>query len=163
TSISAQYAGAYFDRDIDAVTKPDMPVPSGRISAGSALAGMVGSIVMAFTLAALLNPVNLVFVPLALLLGGAYGRFLKPRRALRVFARGVATIAAFGIGTLTTAGMPLWDLIFLSLIFWQQDSMYHLVGAIGDTEADRRAGRMTFPVRFGHRAALWLFVVMLVC
>lgn len=162
-STAAYYGGTYFDRALDAVARPGKPVPSGRMSARSALIGMVASAVALFTLAAVLNPVNLVFAPLTVLVGISYGRFRKARRTLRILARGFATIVAFGIGTMATSGLLLLDLMFLSLIFWQQDSMTNLVGAIGDTEADQRARIKTFPVRYGHSAARWLLLIILVC
>lgn len=91
------------------------------------------------------------------------GRLGKAWWSLTVFARGVATIVAFCLGTFITAGDPLWDLMILSLLFWQQDGIAHLAGAVHDVERDRRLGRLTFPVRFGHTAARWLMIVMLVC
>ncbi|HEX3791919.1 MAG TPA: UbiA family prenyltransferase [Pseudonocardiaceae bacterium] len=160
-STAGYYGGAYADREIDAATKPNRPVPAGRMSARSALVGMVVSVVVGLALAAVLNPVNLAFALVPILSGFVYGKFRTARRPLRVFVRGIATIMAFAIGTVITSGLVLWDLIALGLVFWQQDSMLHQVAAIDDTEIDRRTGNWTFPVRYGHRAALLVLVITL--
>jgi 4-hydroxybenzoate polyprenyltransferase/geranylgeranylglycerol-phosphate geranylgeranyltransferase len=161
-STAAYYGGAYFDREIDAVTKPGKPVPSGRMSARSALISMTVCAVAGLVLAAVLSPVILVFALAMVLIGASYRVFRTARRPIRVFTRGIATLAVFGIAVAMTSGPPKWDLILLGLIFWQQDSMLHQILAIEDTEIDRRAGvSTTLPTRYGHKAALAVLVVTL--
>ncbi|MEA5362526.1 UbiA family prenyltransferase [Amycolatopsis sp., V23-08] len=163
-STGAYYAGAYFDRNLDAVAKPGKPVPSGRVSARSALIAMVVCTVAGLALAPVLGSPAVV-LGLVVVSAGAlalYGRFARLRRPLRIFTRGIATMVAFGFVLSLANGSPLWDLVFAALIFWQQDSMLHQVLAVEDTEVDRRAGVQTLPSRYGHKAALVLLVVTFV-
>ncbi|MFG1647635.1 UbiA family prenyltransferase [Amycolatopsis sp. NPDC049252] len=163
-STGAYYAGAYFDRDLDAVAKPDRPVPSGRVGVRAALIAMVVCTVAGLALALVLAPLTIVLA-LAVVSAGAlalYGRFGRLRRPIRIFTRGIATMVAFGFAVALANGSPLWDLVFAALIFWQQDSMLHQVLAVEDTEVDRRAGVQTLPSRYGHKAALVLLVVTFV-
>jgi 4-hydroxybenzoate polyprenyltransferase/geranylgeranylglycerol-phosphate geranylgeranyltransferase len=161
-STGAYYAGAYFDRDLDAVAKPDRPVPSGRVSVRSALIAMVVCTVAGLALALVLSPFNVVLALVVVSTGALYRQFGRVRRPLRIFVRGIATMVAFGFAVVMTNGSPLWDLVFAALIFWQQDSMLHQVLAVEDTEVDRRAGVQTLPARYGHKAALLLLVVTFV-
>jgi geranylgeranylglycerol-phosphate geranylgeranyltransferase len=59
-STGAYYAGAYFDRDLDAVAKPDRPVPSGRLSVRSTLIAMVTCTVAGLALSRVLSSFTLV-------------------------------------------------------------------------------------------------------
>ena len=161
-STSAYYAGAYFDRDADAAAKPGRPVPSARMSARSALIAMVACAVMGLALAEIHSPPALVLAAVGVLTGALYLLFRGARRSIRVFTRGIATLATFGAAVVLTNGSPLWDLALAGLIFWQQDSMLHQVLAVADTEVDRRAGVRTLPSRYGHRAAVVLLVVTFV-
>ncbi len=162
SSMAAYYGGAYFDREIDAATKPDRPVPAGRMSGRRAFISMAVCVVVGLVLATALDPVSLVCAPVVVLAGVLYRWFGKARRPVRVFVRGIATMAVFGVVVVLTSGSPKWDLILLGLIFWQQDSMLHQILAIEDTEVDRRAGiSSTLPIRYGHRAALMVLVVTL--
>lgn len=160
-SSAAYYFGTYADREVDAVQKPDRPVPAKRMSARSALVGTAVAAGTAFVLAAVLDPVSLALVPVVVLVGAVYVRFPKARRNTRVFFRGAATLVVFGAAVELASGRPEWDLLLLGLVFWQQDSMLHQVLAIDHTEIDRRAGAVTLPVRYGHRAALWVLLLTL--
>ncbi len=156
--LAAMYGGDYFDRNLDAVAKPHRPIPSGRMSANAALAGMVINIVLGAVVAMLLNPRNLAVVVITLVLGVSYSRFLKTRGVWGNLVRGGVTAMAFILGTMSAAPLPPVKLLPLALVFWLHDSGSNVVGAICDRDGDRAGGYRTFPVRHGDTAALRLLI-----
>jgi geranylgeranylglycerol-phosphate geranylgeranyltransferase len=156
--IAAMYGGDYFDRHLDAVAKPHRPIPSQRMSANGALAGMVINIVLGTVVAMLLNPRNLAVVVITLVLGVSYSKFLKARGVWGHLVRGGVTAMAFVMGTMSGAPLPPPRLLPLALVFWLHDSGSNVVGAICDRDGDRAGGYRTFPVRHGDAAALRLLM-----
>ncbi|WND33495.1 UbiA family prenyltransferase [Streptomyces sp. BB1-1-1] len=156
--LAAMYGGDYFDRDLDATSKPQRPVPSGRVTARGAFLGMVINVLLGLVVAAVLNPLNVVVVFVTLGLGVAYNASLKSHGVLGNVSRGGVTAMAFVMGTLATDPDLQPELLPLALIFWLHDSGSNVVGAICDREGDREGGYGTFPVRHGDTASLWLML-----
>jgi geranylgeranylglycerol-phosphate geranylgeranyltransferase len=156
--VAAMYGGDYFDRDLDAVSKPHRPIPSGRMRAGEALGGMITCIALGMIVAVVLNPLNLLVVAVTTVLGISYSRFLKARGIWGNAIRGGVTAMAFVLGTMCVQTTPPWELMPLALVFWLHDSGSNVVGAICDRDGDREGGYRTFPVRHGDVPALWLLV-----
>jgi geranylgeranylglycerol-phosphate geranylgeranyltransferase len=154
--IAAMYGGDYFDRKLDAVSKPHRPIPSGRMSARVALAGLVLNVALGAIVAGLLNPRNLVVVLITLALGVSYNKYLKARGIWGNLIRGGVTAMAFIMGTMSAAALPPVRLLPLALVFWLHDSGSNVVGAICDRDGDQAGGCRTFPVRHGDAAALRL-------
>jgi geranylgeranylglycerol-phosphate geranylgeranyltransferase len=154
--IAAMYGGDYFDRKLDAVSKPHRPIPSGRMSARTALAGLVLNVALGAVVAGLLNPRNLVVVLITLALGVGYSKYLKARGIWGNLIRGGVTAMAFVLGTMSAAALPPVRLLPLALVFWLHDSGSNVVGAICDRDGDRAGGYRTFPVVHGDAAALRL-------
>lgn len=172
--VAAMYGGDYFDRDLDAVAKPQRPVASGRVSATAALLGMIASVLIGAVVAALLNPLNLVVVAAALGLGVAYSKVCKARGIWGHLVRGGITAMAFLHGVLATSEGSegaVVSLLPIAALFWLHDSSSNIAGAICDRDGDRDGGYLTFPVRHGDDAALavkfgidaaWLALAVLV-
>lgn len=156
--LAAMYGGDFFDRDLDASSKPQRPVPSGRVSARAAFAGMVINVLLGLIVAAVLNPLNVVVVVITLGLGVAYNAYLKAHGVFGNLTRGGVTAMAFVMGSLATHSELQVELLPIALIFWLHDSGSNVVGAICDREGDREGGYGTFPVRHGDTASLWLMV-----
>jgi len=156
--LAAMYGGDFFDRDLDAVAKPQRPVPSGRVRPTEAFAGMVTCVALGAVIASLLNPLSLVVVAAALTLGVSYSAYFKAHGILGNLVRGGVTAMAFLQGTLAMSPTPPLRLLPIALIFWCHDSGSNVVGAICDREGDRRGGYRTVPVRHGDTAALRLMV-----
>jgi 4-hydroxybenzoate polyprenyltransferase/geranylgeranylglycerol-phosphate geranylgeranyltransferase len=157
--VAAMYGGDYFDRDLDTVTKPQRPVPSGRVKPAEALTGMIVCLILGMVIAVLLNPLNFFVVIAALALGVSYNKYLKAQGIWGNIVRGGVTAMAFIHGTLATSPSLQPKLLPIALIFWLHDSGSNVVGAICDREGDRKGGCRTFPVRYGDTAALWLMLV----
>jgi 4-hydroxybenzoate polyprenyltransferase/geranylgeranylglycerol-phosphate geranylgeranyltransferase len=158
--LAAMYGGDFFDRDLDAVSKPQRPVPSGRVSAVEAFTGMVLSVVAGAVIATLLNPLNLVIVVITLAMGVSYSAFFKARGILGNLVRGGVTSMAFITGMLATGTAFQPELLPIALVFWLHDSGSNVVGAICDREGDRKGGYRTIPVRHGDTVALRLMLVL---
>lgn len=157
--LAAMYGGDFFDRELDASSKPQRPVPSGRVSARTAFAGMVLTVLLGLVVAAVLNPYNVIVVAITLALGVAYNAYLKAKGVFGNLIRGGVTAMAFVTGLLATSPALPWELVPLALVFWLHDSGSNVVGAICDREGDRAGGYGTFPVRHGDAASLRLMLV----
>lgn len=161
--IAAMYGGDYFDRELDAISKPYRPIPSGRISARTAFRCFVASVTLGGIVAVVLNPLNALVVVATLGLGVSYSRYLKARGAWGNLVRGGVTAMAFLMGTLSTSTVPPAGLLLFGLVFWLHDSGSNVVGTICDREGDRAGGYLTVPVRHGDTVALWLMLAFDVC
>src|SRR5262245_12523614 len=155
---AAMYGGDYFDRDLDAVAKPQRPIPSGRMTAGEALGGMIICISLGAVVAVVLNPLNLAVVAATTVIGIAYSKYLKARGVWGNLIRGGVTAMAFMLGVLAVRDLPPAALLPIAMVFWLHDSGSNVVGAICDRDSDRKGGYLTFPVRRGDRASLWLLI-----
>lgn len=156
--IAAMYGGDYFDRDLDAVSKPHRPIPSGRMTAREALGGMVTCIALGLIIAVALNPLNLVVVAVTTVLGVSYSRYLKARGIWGNLIRGGVTAMAFIMGALAASPTLPLHVLPIALVFWLHDSGSNVVGAICDQDGDRKGGYRTFPVRHGDGPALGLLI-----
>ncbi|MBO3741334.1 UbiA family prenyltransferase [Actinoplanes flavus] len=153
--IAAHYLGDYLDRDLDAIAKPQRPIPSGQMRPGTALGCGVALAVGAGAVALAVNwRVLLVFLAG---IGGAvaYNGFFKARGIWGNLVRGSLTGAAFLCGELMTAPAPVPRLLPFVLAFCLHDTASNLVGALRDVDGDRAGGYRTFAVRHGLRRGVW--------
>lgn len=149
--VAAHYAGDFLDRDLDAISKPQRPIPAGQIRPAVALA--CGAVLAAGACAAALA-VNwrTVFVLIGGIAGAvAYNAFFKARGLWGNLVRGALTGAAFVFGELMATTYPLLKLLPFSLVFWAHDTSSNLVGTMRDVAGDREGGYATFAVRHGVR------------
>lgn len=158
--VAAHYLGDYFDRELDAISKPHRPIPSGQIRPGTALACGAVLVAAASAIALAVNRLTVV-----LLIGGiggaaAYSGFFKARGLWGNLVRGVLTGAAFIFGELMAAPRPLLTLAPFALVFWAHDAASNLVGTLRDVAGDRAGGYVTFAVRHGIRTAAWTAVAL---
>lgn len=158
--LASLYGGDFFDRDLDAIAKPHRPIPSGRMRAREAFAGMIVNIVLGLAIAVALNPLNVIIVLAAVVLGVLYSKVLKRRGILGNLVRGAPTALAFVLGMSAASPAPPLALLPIGLVFWLHDSASNLVGALCDVDGDRRGGYQTFPVRHGDSATLRVLAIL---
>ncbi|MGA8117483.1 MAG: UbiA family prenyltransferase [Actinocatenispora sp.] len=156
--VAAHYLGDYLDRDLDAISKPQRPIPSGQIRPSTALA--CGAVLAA---AACVIALSVNWLTVVVLIGGiggavSYNGFFKARGLWGNLVRGVLTGAAFLFGEMMAAPHPLVGLLPFALVFWAHDAASNLVGTLRDVAGDREGGYVTFAVRHGIRAATWTAV-----
>ncbi|HEU5333984.1 MAG TPA: UbiA family prenyltransferase [Actinocrinis sp.] len=152
--LAGLYGGDYFDRELDAQTKPHRPIPSGRLAASTALCLMVSLIALGAVLTLLINWRATLLVAAAAVLGVAYNAALKARGLFGNVARGMLSLFALLFGAMMAVSWPGGRLLLAGLVFLVHDVGSNLIGAIRDTDGDRAAGYRTLPVRRGVRAAV---------
>ncbi|MCD9875671.1 UbiA family prenyltransferase [Streptomyces guryensis] len=154
--LSGHYLGDWMDRGLDAIGKPQRPIPSGRLSCDAAL---TSGIVCAAASAVLAVGANWRILPLFLLaMAGivGYSRVFKKRGLSGNVARGVLTALAIVIGGMIAQPLPPWSLLPVAAGFLLHDTSTNLVGTVRDVDGDRAGGYRSVPVRRGVRHAVRL-------
>jgi len=142
----------YFDRDIDAVNRPERPIPRGAVSAratlawsGALFAGAVGSALVLPPLAIAIAVVNL----LALV---AYTKLFKGLPGV-----GNLVVAYLGGSTFlfggAAVGSPLAPAVLFVLAALSTASR-EVIKDVEDVAGDREEGLNTLPIAVGERRAL---------
>jgi len=159
--IAGLYLADYYDRTLDAIQKPQRPLPSRRISPLEAL--VVGA-VFAFTgllLTLLLPWATILLVVTASILVFCYAKFTKTRGLLGNFNRGALTVVTYLFGVFSVGVSPTlipWYVWVLSLVFFFHDTNSNIIGAIRDVQGDKTGGYKTTPVLYGITTALLISV-----
>jgi isopropylmalate/homocitrate/citramalate synthase/4-hydroxybenzoate polyprenyltransferase len=154
--VAALYGGDYLDRDLDASSKPQRPIPSGRMTPRTALNSMIVLVVIATGLAVWLNWRTVILAAAGLTLAVAYNGYFKTRGLSGNVARGSLTAMALLFGGMAAHAYPTWRLLPVALLFWLHDASSNLIGAVRDVDGDRDGGYRTFPVQHGVRRSLWV-------
>ncbi|PTA47851.1 UbiA family prenyltransferase [Micromonospora sp. RP3T] len=157
--LGGHYLGDWFDRELDAGSKPHRPIPSSRLGARTAL----GCGFACFAVLAVLAVAGGWGTTTAALLAGcgivAYSRWFKARGFAGNLVRGGLGAVALLYGALAV-GLPadpsrvLPVLLALTVAFWAHDAMSNLVGALRDIDGDRAGGYRTLPVGRGVPVAV---------
>ena len=157
------YAGDYYDRDIDARSKPLRPVPSGRVSAREAFLTMVGLIVVGCICALALGVGNLILAILTTVFGIAYSKIFKSRAILGNFDRGVLGVCAVLFGALAGGDVLRPAVLLLAALVFFHDAATNLIGAVRDVDGDRDAGCTTVPVVYGVARSVDIAAILALC
>lgn len=148
----------YFDRDIDAVNRPDRPIPSGRVSARAA-AGFAAALFLVATAAALsLPPLALAIAVVNLLALLAYTQLFKglPGVGNVVVAYLTGSTFLFGAAAVGPIAPPTWTLFGLAAT---ATFAREVVKDVEDVAGDREEGLRTLPIVVGEGPALALATV----
>ncbi len=161
------YAGDYFDRDLDAISKPTRAIPSGRVSPREARNVMIALILLGYAAALTLGMFNLLLAIATTILGIAYSQTLKNHALFGNFDRGVLGICAVVFGA-AAGPINAWPaLVLLCIMVFCHDASTNLVGAMRDKNGDAAAGYRTAPVVYGMgrsaEIACGLALVSLLC
>lgn len=151
--IGGHYLGDWFDRRLDAIGKPQRPIPSGRMAAGTALTcgllAMAGAAAVALTVGG-----RAVLLVVGALVGiVAYSRIFKGRGLAGNLTRGLLTVLALLFGAMTVHPLPPPAALVFAFAFCLHDTSSNLVGTLRDVSGDRAGGFATLPVRHGMRTA----------
>ncbi len=147
--MGALYGGDWFDRELDAVAKPQRPVPSGRMAARTALSVFIGCVAVGAVWSLLLNWRTAVLVGATCGAGIAYSKVLKGRGLAGNLARGAMTSCALLFGAMLALDWPPVRIVPVALVFLLHDAASNLVGAVRDVDGDREGGYVTFAVAHG--------------
>ena len=154
--LAGHYLGDYFDRDLDAIAKPQRPIPSGRLSPTAALACGIACALGSAVVVALANWRAIVLFVLAMAGIIAYSKVCKGRGISGNLVRGAITTLAFLVGAMCARAYPPWPAVALSVVFLLHDTSSNLVGTVRDVEGDKAGGYLSVPARYGVRFAVRL-------
>ncbi|KTG07492.1 geranylgeranylglycerol-phosphate geranylgeranyltransferase [Haloferax profundi] len=150
----------YFDRDIDAINRPDRPIPRGAVTAGEAkwfsVALFGGAVVSALALP--LVAIAIAVVNLVALL--AYTEFFKGLPGVGNVVVAALTGSTFLFGG-AAIGEPLGALV-LCILAALATLTREIVKDVEDIAGDREEGLRTLPIVVGERPSLWIGVAVLV-
>ncbi|MFC7069002.1 geranylgeranylglycerol-phosphate geranylgeranyltransferase [Halobaculum lipolyticum] len=150
----------YFDRDIDAVNRPDRPIPSGRVSARAAAAFAAALFLAAVVAAVSLPPLALAIAVANLSALVAYTQLFKglPAVGNLVVAYLTGSTFLFGAAAVGPIAPPTWTLFGLAAT---ATFAREVVKDVEDVAGDREEGLRTLPIVVGERAALSLATVVM--
>jgi len=154
----------YFDREIDAVNRPERPIPSGRISPRAALMWSVTLFVAGCAISGLINQSCLALAVLNSSVLIIYAARLKGLPAAGNIAVSYLTGTTFLFGGL--AAMPSSITAYLSILAALATLSREIVKDIEDLPGDLAHGAKTLPAFIGERksfitASLALIVAVL--
>ncbi len=146
----------YYDAAIDAVNRPERPIPSGRVSTRGAAryAAVLFVAGCAFAVPAGPAPALIAVVNAVLLL--LYAARLKRVAFLGHLAVAYLAASTFIFGGAAVGLVGLEEILPLALITALGTVARELLKAAEDVEGDREGGARTFPVRFGVRPTVRL-------
>jgi geranylgeranylglycerol-phosphate geranylgeranyltransferase len=149
----------YFDAEIDAINRPERPIPSGTVSRNAALvyAGVLfflGILVSAFT-----APLCLAIALFNALLLVAYAARLKSTPFFGNAAVSYLAASIFLFGGALAGGGRLLDMLPVVIITFLAMLARELLKDAEDIDGDRAGGADTLPIRIGVRkTALLAFI-----
>ncbi len=146
----------YFDAAIDAVNRPDRPIPSGRLKKKSAFTVSIALFGAGIITAYFIGSIPFFIAVLNSLLLFFYASFLKRKVFLGNLSVAYLTGSTFLFGG-TAYGYEGSEitvvLFFLSML---ATLAREIVKSIEDMEGDRKDGALTLPVRIGERPAAYM-------
>ncbi|MFJ9412536.1 UbiA family prenyltransferase [Streptomyces sp. NPDC101227] len=152
--VAAHYLGDYLDRELDAISKPQRPIPSGLIRPRTAVWCGTALAMAAVVTAAVVNYRTLIVTAAGIGGAMAYNGFFKAKGLLGNLVRGSLTGGALVFGAMTDSAYPPVKILMFVPVFWAHDAASNLVGTLRDASGDRAGGYATFPVRHGLRTAV---------
>jgi geranylgeranylglycerol-phosphate geranylgeranyltransferase len=148
----------YFDANIDAINRPDRPIPSGRISGVSALTTAVVLFAAGIMVS---NFIGDWQVPLLIAVFNSFLLYFYASSLKRKVFIGNLTVAylsgstfLFGGSAYGMKGIEVTGVLFLLSML--ATLAREIVKAIEDIEGDRKDGAVTLPVRIGERHSAYI-------
>jgi geranylgeranylglycerol-phosphate geranylgeranyltransferase len=143
----------YYDRDVDAINRPDRPIPSGLVSPGEALAFSIGcfALAVAFAITLPLLAVGIAVVNLVALV--LYTEFFKglPGVGNAVVSYLGGSTFLFGAAAVGALGSSVGALALLAGI---ATFSREVIKDVEDVAGDSEEGLRTLPLVVGERTAL---------
>lgn len=151
----------YFDRDIDAINRPDRPIPRGSVSPREALWFSVGLFVVAVGLTLLLPLLAIAIALVNLVALVTYTELFKGLPGV-----GNAVVAGLGGSTFLYGGAAVGGELAPVLVLFGLAACAtfarEVVKDVEDIEGDREEGLNTLPIAIGERRALGIATVAVV-
>ncbi|MDD3986035.1 MAG: UbiA family prenyltransferase [Methanobacterium sp.] len=141
----------YVDHKIDAINKPERPIPSGRISLKTAAIYSIVLFIISIIMAFIIGPIPGIIVILSAILMFLYAYYLK--KSLLIGNLSIAFLTGL---CFVFAGVVL-DAVTISIILgifaFLMTMAREIVKDMEDVEGDSVENAKTFPIVFGMRAS----------
>jgi geranylgeranylglycerol-phosphate geranylgeranyltransferase len=153
----------YFDRDIDAINKPERPIPRGAVSPRGALAFST-ALFLGAVLAALTLPLLCIAIAAVNLLAlVAYTEYLKSLPGVGNAVVGALTGSTFLFGAAAVDGVAgVQATAVLALLAGLATLTREIIKDVEDVAGDREEGLQTLPIAIGARRSLVVALALLV-
>ena len=160
-----------FDHEIDAVNKPDRPIPSGKISLKNA--GIYAAILdsIAILLGVIISCLIHNFVFLAIIIASAviiymYSRYFKAMPMIGNIVVGVMIGLCFVVGGLIllceTEDWTIFKIsVYIGLLAAVANVARELVKDMEDIHGDELGGARTFPILYGKKVSSVIVMILL--
>ena len=150
----------YFDREIDAVNRPDRPIPRGAVSPRGALATATVWFAVAVAAAVSLPPLAIGIAAVNLVALVTYTSLFKGTPGL-----GNALVAYLVGSTFLFGGAAVGSpraVLVLAALAGLSTFTREVIKDVEDVAGDREEGLSTLPIAVGERRALWIGAAALV-
>lgn len=141
----------YFDHKIDAINKPERPIPSGRISLRNALIYSSSLFVIGIIIAFAINLLLGVIAFLSSLLMIYYARDLKTKCLIGNISISVLTGLCFVFGGVAVDQITVS--IYLGVYAFLMTMAREIVKDMEDMEGDEKEGATTLPIVYGKKTS----------
>ena len=141
----------YFDHKIDAINKPERPIPSGRISLKTALIYSISLFVLGIILAFLINFLLGMIAFLSSILMIFYARDLKTKCFIGNLSISFLTGLCFVFGGIAVGQIMVS--IYLGFYAFLMTMAREIVTDMEDMEGDEEEGATTLPLVYGTRTS----------
>lgn len=149
----------YFDIEIDRVNRPYRPLPSGKISPKVTLIYYIILNLISILLASFTNIYAFVIALISIILVFFYSYFLKQRGLIGNFVVGFMTGLAFIYGGVISENVV--PLIFPFVLGLLINFAREILKDIEDIEGDLKNNLKTFPIVYGEKKAINIFVILI--
>lgn len=150
----------YFDHKIDAINKPERPIPSGRISLKIALIYSISLFVMGIVLAFLINLLLGMIAFLSSILMIFYARDLKTKCLIGNLSISFLTGLCFVFGGIAVGQIMVS--IYLGFFAFLMTMAREIVKDMEDVEGDKLEGANTLPILHGMRISSVLAAIFMI-
>ena len=144
----------YFDREVDAVNRPDRPIPRGAVSPRGALAVAAVWFLIAVAFAVLLPPLAIGIATVNLVALVTYTTVFKGTPGL-----GNALVSYLVGSTFLFGGAAVGApeaVVVLALLAGLSTLTREVIKDVEDVAGDREEGLRTLPIAIGEERALWV-------
>jgi geranylgeranylglycerol-phosphate geranylgeranyltransferase len=150
----------YFDHKIDAINKPERPIPSGRISLKTALIYSISLFALGIILAFLINLLLGIIAFLSSILMIYYARDLKTKCLIGNMSISFLTGLCFVFGGIAVDQIVVS--IYLGFFAFLMTMAREIVKDMEDVEGDKLEGAATLPIIHGMRISSILAAIFMI-
>jgi len=150
----------YFDHKIDAINKPERPIPSGRISLKTALIYSISLFALGIILAFLTNLLLGIIALLSSILMVYYARDLKTKCLIGNLSISFLTGLCFVFGGIAVNEIVVS--IYLGFFAFLMTMAREIVKDMEDVEGDKLEGAATLPILHGMRISSILAAIFMI-